>query len=255
MIQKTEAIVLKVINHGDSSKIATLYSRSFGRLKVIAKGVRNPKSRFMGLFQPTHHLRIVFYEKSHSELQLFSSGEVVRSYYTLLQDFDRLAFAQLAMDVLERAIVSVEPHPVLYELACKTLGNFDNATIQPIKTYWYFHLRTLGELGFRPAVNNCRICSKSLEGTPAAFDRQQAILMCESCSLRHAGGIVLPLEAMKVLQVIDREDWDTLTNLTVSRGARRALWKFIWLHAKTHLEPLRRIKSLTVLEQLYHQTE
>ena len=252
MIQQTEAIVLKVINHGDSSKIATLYSRSFGRLKVIAKGVRNPKSRFMGLFQPTQHVRIVFYEKSHSELQLFSSGEVVRSYYTLLQDFARLAFAQLTMDVLERAIVSVEPHPALYDLTCKTLENFDNATIQPIVTYWYFHLRTLCELGFRPAVNHCRICGKSLVDTPAVFDRHQANLMCESCSLRYAGGIVLPVEAMKVLQVIDHEDWNTLINLTVSQEARRTLWKFIWLHAKTHLEPLRRIKSLAVLEQLYH---
>ena len=42
-IIKTEAVVLSKINYGDSSIIASLYSKNSGKMSVIIKGGRNPK--------------------------------------------------------------------------------------------------------------------------------------------------------------------------------------------------------------------
>ncbi|MCU0646328.1 MAG: recombination protein O N-terminal domain-containing protein [bacterium] len=47
-LQKTEAVVLKTQRSGETSKIVTLYSPKFGKIKAVAKGSRGLKSRFFG---------------------------------------------------------------------------------------------------------------------------------------------------------------------------------------------------------------
>ena len=108
MIEKAEAIVLKTLNHGDTSKIITLYSREVGRLKLIAKGVRSPKSKAMGLFQPTRHIQVIYYSKATSELQLFKSGELIDGFFGLEEDFDRLTLAQVMVELMERSFEEEE---------------------------------------------------------------------------------------------------------------------------------------------------
>ena len=45
-IIKTEAVVLSKLNYGDSSSIASLFTEDFGKLSVIVKGARSPKSKY-----------------------------------------------------------------------------------------------------------------------------------------------------------------------------------------------------------------
>lgn len=254
MIQKTEAVILKTINHGDTSKIATLYSREYGRLKIIAKGVRNLKSRYVGLLAPVQYVRIEFYEKPTSELQLFKSGEIVQSYYTLFKDFDRLAFAQVAMEFIERTAEKSEPHPELFDLVVWVLNALNDEKSSPVKSYWYFHLRSLSELGFRPNVFQCQRCKTSLEGTGAVYHKPDGVLYCGNCSPTPDERFIIKLSptVMNLLQAVDEERWPGARNSDTSLVDRRAIWAFIWHYAKIHLEPLRKMKSLHVLEQIYH---
>ena len=146
MIRKTEAIVLRVINHGDTSKIATLYSRESGRLKVIAKGVRSPRSKSLGLLQPTHHIHCVYYEKPNRELQLFKSGDLVQGFYQFEKDFNRITLAQVMVELLARATETDERHVSLFDLLRRSLERLNDPELPTHLTVWFFHLRFLGEL-------------------------------------------------------------------------------------------------------------
>ena len=126
MIEKAEAIVLKTLNHGDTSKIITLYSREVGRLKLIAKGVRSPKSKAMGLFQPTRHIQVIYYSKATSELQLFKSGELIDGFFGLEEDFDRLTLAQVMVELMDRSVEDEESHPRLFQLLVDSLARLSN---------------------------------------------------------------------------------------------------------------------------------
>ena len=254
MILKTEAVVLKTINQGDTSKIATLYTREQGRIKMIAKGVRNTKSRYLGLLDPVQHVEVLFYEKSNSDLQLFKSGEIVQSYYTLHKDFDRLAFAQVAMEFIERAAEKTEPHPELFEIIIGTLASLDNPKIMPVKSYWYFHLRCLGELGFRFDAFRCHQCKTTLVGTRAVYHRPDAAIYCTACSPTPDERFIINLSprTMAIMQMIDGENWPGIQQVITTLSDRRSLWDFIWHYTKVHLPPIEQMKSLAVLEQIYH---
>jgi len=99
-ITKTEAIVLKSMKFGDTSKIATLYTKDHGKIKVIAKGIRKPKSRLAGALQTLSHIQIVFYRKRTSEIYLLSQSETIKSYQSLYKDLNRYVFACAALELL-----------------------------------------------------------------------------------------------------------------------------------------------------------
>ena len=65
-IFKSLAIVLKSENWRETSKILTLFSQRFGKIRVIAKGARDPKSRLAGNLELFSQISIVFYKKENT---------------------------------------------------------------------------------------------------------------------------------------------------------------------------------------------
>jgi DNA repair protein RecO (recombination protein O) len=250
MIQDTEAVVLRTLNHGDTSKIITLYSRKTGRLKLIAKGVRSSKSKATGLFQPTHHLRLAYYEKTQSELQLFKSGELVKGFYGLENDFDRLTLAQVVLELVDRGAEKEEPHPEVFNLLVATLERLNDPQQPTSLVYWYFHLQFLVEMGFRPETDRCHLCGTSLSDGGNLRARLPGIT-CNQCEVPEADEIPLNGNQIQVLSELLDHTWETVKEPGFSERERRQFWDFLWRYTRYHIEPTRNMRSLQVLKQLY----
>ena len=76
-ILRTEAVVMKGWKLGETSKILSLFTRDFGKVKVVAKGGRGSKSKFKGCLEPLTHLRIFYYDKRTRDLQLLSQADLI----------------------------------------------------------------------------------------------------------------------------------------------------------------------------------
>ena len=59
-------IVLNYIKYGDTSIICKIYTEQYGLQSYIINGVRNSKSKNIGLFQPLNILDMVVYYKKNS---------------------------------------------------------------------------------------------------------------------------------------------------------------------------------------------
>ena len=250
MIEKAEAVVLKTINHGDTSKIITLYSREVGRLKLIAKGVRSPKSKAMGLFQPTRHIQVVYYGKPNADLQMFKSGDLIDGFFGLEEDFDRLTLAQVVVELLDRSVEDEEGHPGLFQLLTDTLTRLSNREISSAEVYWYYHTHLLQELGFRPDVGHCSVCNELLdEGGSLGLGGSD--LECIKCHSPGYESVFVNKKVVQTLQDIQDTNWDEVEKSTLNSSERRALWDFLWRFTFYHIESARNMKSLKVLRQLY----
>lgn len=73
-IVRTDAVILKCDNYRETSKIITFYSRSHGKIKGIAKGVRSSKTKWGGALQSMAMLSIMFYYKENRTLHLVSQA-------------------------------------------------------------------------------------------------------------------------------------------------------------------------------------
>ncbi|MBK8983287.1 MAG: DNA repair protein RecO [Ignavibacteria bacterium] len=115
-IIKTDALVLKSIKYGDSSKIVSLYSKELGKMKVIIKSARNYKSGMSGKFESLNYLTVILYYKKSRDLQNIYKAEFIRSFGNIVKEFSKLRAAYKIIEILNKSLPDLDPNPVLYDI-------------------------------------------------------------------------------------------------------------------------------------------
>ena len=76
MIVKTEAIVLKSFDFRETSRIVTFYSREYGKVKGLLKGIRKDPRKFGSSVDRFSVNDIVFYQYRNSDIHLVSQCDM-----------------------------------------------------------------------------------------------------------------------------------------------------------------------------------
>jgi len=124
-IIKTDALVLKSIKYGDSSKIVSLFSKELGKIKVILKSARNYKSGLSGKFETLNYLTVILYYRKNRDLQNIYKAEFVRTFGNIVKEFSRLRAAYKIIEILNKSLPDLDPNPKLYEIVLNFLSNLD----------------------------------------------------------------------------------------------------------------------------------
>jgi DNA repair protein RecO (recombination protein O) len=158
VIAESEAIVLRAIKHGETSKIVTLYTRSFGKVNVIAKGARDMKSKFGGALEMFARVSVVFYKKERAEagLYLLSKAELIDPHRGILSDLDRIESATSVCELILRAIHDEEEHSEIFDLLSATLSEIVKGSTSPILMQFEFYLEFLKTMGFEMTEDELR---------------------------------------------------------------------------------------------------
>lgn len=148
-IVKTEAFVLKSIRYGETSKIVTLFTKDFGKISAIVKGVRNNKSKLCGTMETMNYINIIFY-KNNRELQLISDAEYKSSFKNIFSDFEKLQCGYKIIDVINRSVVQNESNEPIFELLIKIYSGLNNSTRNYLYFVLYFQIELVKILGLSP---------------------------------------------------------------------------------------------------------
>src|SRR5438270_2923486 len=119
--EKATAIVLRTTDWSESSRIATLWTREFGKVRVLAKGGRRLRSNFENALDLLTHCSIVILRKSSGSLDLLTEAQVVRRFPRLRADLPALYAAYYIAELLADWTEDYDPHPVLFDEALATL--------------------------------------------------------------------------------------------------------------------------------------
>lgn len=104
MIISTAAIVLKTIDFQESSKIVTLLTPEYGKIAVMVRGCRKPKSKFAGFFDTAAVLDVVLYLKPSRSVQNLSEVSYRQKNWTIPRDFTKMAVAMATMEMLDQLV-------------------------------------------------------------------------------------------------------------------------------------------------------
>ena len=119
--EKAQALVLRTTDWSETSRIASLWTREFGKVRALAKGGRRLKSNFENALDLLTHCRIVFLRKSPGSLDLLTEAQVVRRFPRLRSDLAALYGAYYVAELLEAMTEEHDPHPALFDAALETL--------------------------------------------------------------------------------------------------------------------------------------
>ncbi|MCF7804583.1 MAG: DNA repair protein RecO [Candidatus Marinimicrobia bacterium] len=199
-IVTTDAVVLRRIEHSETSLICTFYTRDYGRLTAIAKGARRQKSQFAGTLDLMNYLQITAYTKETREVQTLSDAEFVRTFNKLQRDMDRAGIGMVLVETMRKAIIGEEPHPEIFDLLVDTLIALNDYDDPGIEVLWWFHLHLASLLGFLPQFDECYECGKSLfEGY---FSADTGQIHCKSCVIHQPGMVHLRNMELRILRYL-----------------------------------------------------
>ena len=152
-----EAVILRTVKYGDTSKILTLYSKNNGKLNCIVKGARNIKSKVLGVIEPFNHITIVYYHKQNRDLQMLSKAETIKNFAIIKTDLDKLTISYRILEMMNKVVYDNEHSHELFELLIKCFSYVNDSvpgspenSAENFISYLYFQVHLCEVLGISP---------------------------------------------------------------------------------------------------------
>ncbi|MSR77951.1 MAG: DNA repair protein RecO [Candidatus Omnitrophica bacterium] len=244
-IQKTDAIVLKTLPFRSSSLLVTFFSKTHGKVKGIAKGVRQEREMRGSLFELFTQLEIVYYEKTRSDLHLISEGFILESYEPIRSQLETIAYASYFAELVDELTEFHDPHPVIFHLLDFSYRYLPS--LSPERLARLFEIQLLREIGWVPYLEDCIRCHAKPSDQPF-FSPNQGALLCKNCARDTPDAKPISEETLSVLRYYLQHDLETSIKLSVSFQSEQGLALLMnrFFQFRIH----RPLKSLSFLEKI-----
>lgn len=180
-ILKTEAVVLSKLKYGDTSLIASLYTKDYGKLSGIIKGGRNPKSKMGSVVNPLNHLEMVLYKKDTRDIQLISSVSIIAHYQGINDNFEKLKYGLSILELLKKLTPEHEANLRLFNGTVRILTLLETSNESPLVLFGRYYMFFLKEIGYEPQFEKCISCGKSNLGNENLAYSFELGIFCPDC--------------------------------------------------------------------------
>ena len=242
---RDEAVVLRTHQLGEADRIITLLSRTHGKVRAVARGVRRTSSKFGGRLEPFSHVDVQF--AVGRSLDVVAQVESLHAYgEPLSHDYERYTVGQVILETADR-LVPEEGEPALqqYRLlvgALRVLGEGTSDGPRPASMVLdSYLLRSLSVAGYAPALDACAKCGAV--GPHESFSPAAGGLVCRFS--RPSGSATVDLATVNYLQALLTGDWAATRE--VDDGVQRRAGGLIAAFVQWHLE--HGLRSLRWLER------
>lgn len=229
---KTEAIVLKNNLIGETDKIATLFTKSYGKLQAVAKGARRSKSRFVNAIRPFIVANYVIFEGQN--YYYIDQWELIEAYKNIEKDLVKFSVASYIAETINKILEENQKSERLYLFLKHSLKAVDELQIDPLIFISSYNLKLVSLLGYMPQLDNCVVCGKreNLE----YFSNSCGGAVCINCKNKCFDAKPLHGVTLKAIKYFLKGDYDKLQNIKVSGVIKEEVDKIITAYMKEHLE-------------------
>jgi len=230
MLYKTEGIVLKSMEYQEADKIVTIYTKNYGKITAIAKGVRKTKSKFGSSLEILTHSIFLIYKGRN--MDIVSQTEILESFFSTSKEVIKFAFAANCVEVVNRLTEEREINIGLFNLLKEVLHYLRESNDPKLLTL-SFKWQTMSILGYRPSLDHCCRCNKSVENQKEMyFNIKEGGLVCNNCIVKDKEGCV----KVSLLRKILITPLSTISNATIPDKKMKELEKLTDLYIAYHSE-------------------
>jgi DNA repair protein RecO (recombination protein O) len=240
-IISTEAVVLRTIDHRETSKIAFFFTAERGRAIGVLKGIRKDPKKFSSSLEKFSVNHIVYYEYRNSDIHLVAQCDMKEYFHLIRGDLRRIHAAEYAAELVNKIMPLEERNREVYELL---LGYFRAVSVVTPgadlnRLVHMFQIKMLALSGFRPHIDSCVLCGKGVSGR-LKFSMAKGGLVCGLCRER-AAGVDVSRGAVASLLYVERNTWKDCLKLKIPNDIRQELKQILNAFLLFHLE--KNIKS------------
>lgn len=239
MIVKSKAILLHHVRHSDNSLIACFYTREYGRLSVLVKGISSRKGNARYLyFQPLYIFDIELYYRDTRELHNLKELNLSFTPVNVTSDIFKSTISLFLSEVLYSLIREEDVNVKLYGFIESSVKALDGLSSGVSNFHLWFLVSLMSYVGIGPTFT-------SEDG--ACFD----MLSGQFVSLPPLHPDYLEPQSAGILNILLKSGVEDIARLQFSGEERTTLLEKILRYYSLHLPGLRRIKSLQVLNDIF----
>jgi DNA repair protein RecO (recombination protein O) len=175
-------LVVRTVEVFETSLVATLFTRELGKVAVLAKGARRPKSPLQGGLDLIGVSDIVLLPKASEALDLLIEAVPMERFASLRRDLAALYAGYYIAELLTELTDLHDPHPKLFDAARITLRHLGETELRS-RRILRFELACLRELGLMPVLDRCAHCGAAVDaiGDVVWFGTALGGVLCEAC--------------------------------------------------------------------------
>lgn len=238
---KIEGVILRTADFGDANRVVTIYTRDFGKIEVNAYGCRRAKNPLSGALQMFNFISAEI--NRGAKVDSVKEADVIKFYGNLTADVEKIAYASLFFEIVNRMTLPKFPEVGVYDLLLKSLPAFDerNARIAALIGTCQFMEFSGVQLNYFQCVH----CGAEIE-TDAAFSLVDGGAVCMNCVDAAGGVLSYPQNLQKTFRKILSFDWRQHLNFTRQEiiSAEEIILKYIQSVIGKELNAVKFIRQL-----------
>ena len=161
-LRETSAIILKSVDWSETSKILTCFSESYGKISLLARGAKRPKSHFRGLCEPLNEVEFIYDHKSTRDVDIIREMDLKHNLTDKISNkFNHLYYSLALTELIDRLIQSNDVNKDVY-CEFKSLLRIIKDIKHPESYFFKFYLTLISHLGYHFDFKTCGSCHEPL---------------------------------------------------------------------------------------------
>ncbi len=218
-LKVTRAIVLKSYKFGESSEILSVFSEEFGRIKVVAKGKRRPRSALAAPLEPFTLSEIIVYFRPEREVHTVKEARMVETFDGFRSSYERAVRGYEILKLLHVALPEHSPHKKVFEMTLKAFRILSKHNSDGV--LYAYKVKFLSFMGHRINIHRCAVCRRPLSEfahDEIFFSPSDFGPLCKNCYLRGEKREIVSIGAENIeeIDMLMRGYFDNLVDFQVS---------------------------------------
>lgn len=202
-----QAVVLRHMEYGEADRILTLFTREYGKMQAIAKGVRKIHSRKAGHLEP--FTQVALYLAKGQNLAIVTQAEAIRTFPKIRSDLKLTGSAAYILELIDRFTYEEGENRQLFVLLTDALSRLEENPLTQTVIHFY-EIRLLEILGYRPELTHCVHCSQIIKAEDQFFSAKLGGVLCPLCGPQDPQAWKISLSALKYLRYFQRSPYSKI---------------------------------------------
>ena len=245
-IDKAVGFVLNKRDLRETSIIIDFYTKEFGKISGILKGIRTEPEKFASNLEPFSLNEIIFYRKTHSNLHLVTQADKLNNFTGIRQSIARTTAGAFIMELVSSIMQPEDKNEDIFNLALDTLKELET-NYYPEKIATIFKIKMLKLSGFKPHFDSCVSCREKIMGQ-SKFSLSRGGLLCPSCMQKDPSSRAMFRGTIATILHIEKNNFSNSLSLGMNPQIKKELNSILNAFLNFHLG--HELKSQKVLNKM-----
>lgn len=219
MITKVEGMIINETPYGDTSKIIQIFTKEYGILGVMCKGVKSIKSRLRALTIKFTYGSFYIYKKE-GKLSLLKDVDLLDEFKTIKNDILLIGYLNYITE-LTTQVYKQNSTSILYELYISAVKKLNEGK-DPLMITNILELKFLTYLGVGLELDSCILCGNKTN--IVTLDADEGGFVCQNC---YTNQLLVTTKTIKLIRMYYYVEIDSISELKISEEVVKEINFFI----------------------------